>query len=393
MKTRVTEAAWENGAWTVHADDGTAETFDFVLSATGVLVEPRIPSIPGLESFGGRAFHSAQWEHDAVVEGRRVAVIGTGSTGMQLIRGLAGVASYLELYQRTAQWVFPLPNRRTTRLGRWALRRFPRLERRAAANLQAAAEVVFGVATVQPGWQRMVMNAGCHAYLRTIRDPDLRRRFTPKDAPMCKRLVLGTGFYKQFTRPDVELVDCPIETVTPDGIRTADGRHHPLDVIVLATGFHAQNYMRPMEIVGPGGVRLTELWTEHTPYAYRSVALPGFPNLFTLLGPHSPVGNQSLMDIAMTQADFVIGCIERWRTGEFDTLQPTAEATDRFNVELREAIAGTIWASGCHSWYLAEDGVPAVFPWTPSRLREILHDLEPGDWEIERVPSEPVLAT
>jgi cation diffusion facilitator CzcD-associated flavoprotein CzcO len=302
------------------------------------------------------------------------------------------VASHLELYQRTAQWVFPLPNRRTTRVGRWAMRRFPALDPLAANVLRVAAEQIFGVATVRPGWQRVLMNAGCKLYLRTVRDPDLRRRFTPRDQPMCKRLVLGTRFYKQFERPDVELVDSQIERVTRDGILTADCRHHPADVIVLATGFHAQNFVRPLELVGPHGARLSELWRDRAAFGYRSVALPGFPNVFTLLGPHSPVGNQSLLDISMTQADFVLQCIERWRAREVDAMHPTDEATERFNAEIHAAITGTIWASGCSSWYIGAEGLPTVFPWTPGRLREILHALEPADFAMERASREPALA-
>jgi cation diffusion facilitator CzcD-associated flavoprotein CzcO len=384
LGTDVTDARWEDCGWTVRSADGDSDRFDFVITATGVLVEPRRPDLPGLDTFAGRCFHSAEWEHDAALAGRRVAVIGNGSTGMQLMRALAGVASHVDLFQRTPQWIFPLPNRRTTRVGRWAMGRFPQLDPLAAEVLRVAAETMFGVAAVRPSWQRRVMNAGCHLHLRTVRDAELRRRFTPPDQPLCKRIVLGTGFYKLFRREDVELVDSAIERVTPDGITTADGVHHALDVIVLATGFHAHNYVRPMELVGPSGIRLSELWDGREPFGYRSVALPGFPNVFMLLGPNSPIGNQSLLDISQTQADFVMRCIERWRCGEVDAMQPTPAATERFNAELKQAVAGTIWASGCRSWYIGADGLPTVFPWTPGRLREILREPEPGDWLIER---------
>jgi cation diffusion facilitator CzcD-associated flavoprotein CzcO len=310
---------------------------------------------------------------------------------MQIVRALAARAAHVALFQRTPQWIFPLPNRRTTRLGRWAIRRFPRLDPIAAAALRITAEQVFAVATVRPGWQRRLMNLGCRLHLRTIRDPDLRRRFTPNDQPMCKRLVLGTGFYRKFARPDVELVDAAIERVTGGGIRTADGADHPIDVIVMATGFHAQNFVRPMELIGPDGLRLSKLWRGRAPFAYRSVALPGFPNLFMLLGPHSPLGNQSLLDISQTQADFILRCIDRWRRDDVDAMHPTSDATDRFNAELHDAIGGTIWASGCDSWYIGEDGTPTLFPWTPSRLRAILGELDPADWQIVRHDRQPAV--
>src|SRR5207237_1220621 len=154
-------------------------------------------------------------------------------------------------------------------------------------------ERTFGAATVEPGFMRRLLSAGCRMHLRTVRDPELRRRFTPDYQPLCKRMVMGTGFYPLFKRPNVALVDDAIDHIEPRGIVTADGTLHELDVIVLATGFDAHAFVRPMELIGPRGLRLSEVW-EQEPYGYRSVALPGFPNLLMLIGPHSPFGNQSL---------------------------------------------------------------------------------------------------
>lgn len=388
FRDEVQVATWdeEERVWRLRTKAGETADYDFVITAAGGLVQTRTPDIEGLADFEGARFHSAEWDHSIPLEGRRIGVVGTGSTGMQITRALAPVAGKFELYQRTPQWIMPVLNRRYTRVGKAVLRRFPQLNRPLARGWQVATEGTFGIAVIRPGWQRTLLSGLCRAHLRRVRDPELRRRFTPQDKPMCKRLVMGTGFYGHFEQPHVHLVDTPIERVEAKGIRTADGVLHELDVIVMATGFDAHLFVRPMELVGTGGVKLSQTW-EVEPYGYRSVALPGYPNVFMLIGPHSPFGNQSLFLISETQADFAMRCIERWRRGELDAMAPTREATDRFNAEMREVLPNTIWASGCNSWYLGADGTPSVWPYEASHHREILQEPEPDDWDLTPGPA------
>jgi cation diffusion facilitator CzcD-associated flavoprotein CzcO len=382
FSTRVVDGRWEDGRWVVETDAGEQAEYDFLIAASGVLVQPRTPDIPGLELFAGASFHSARWDHSVPLAGRRIAVIGTGSTGMQITRALAPIASRYELYQRTPQWVLPLANRRYTRLGRALMRRFPALNLLSYRAWQWAAEGSLGMAVVKPGWQRSLLSWMCREHLRRgVRDPELRRRFTPPDQPMCKRLVAGTGFYQLFERGTATLVDTPIDHVAEGGIVTNDGTLHELDVIVLATGFDAHRFLLPIELTGVSGARLSELWARE-PFGYRTIAIPEFPNVFTLIGPHSPFGNQSLFTISEVQADFALRCIERWRRRSFDAMWPTREATDQFNDDLRSVIPRTIWASGCRSWYLGADGTPSVWPWEPAHHREILQEPEVSDWVV-----------
>jgi cation diffusion facilitator CzcD-associated flavoprotein CzcO len=376
----VSEAEWVDGQWVLRTEDGEEATYDFIVTAAGGLVHTRKPDIEGLSDFEGKVFHSAEWDHSVQVEGQRVAVIGNGSTGMQLTRALAPAASHFELYQRTPQWILPLPNHRYSRWTKRLLRRFPKLNLLAYRGWQLLYERIFARATVSNGLTLWSVRLGCWMHLRRLRDPELRRRFAPPDMPMCKRMVMGTGFYRLFERPNVDLVDEPIERVEKAGIVTRDGALHELDVIVLATGFDAHAYLRPMELVGPGGLRLSELWTEE-PFGYRTVALPGFPNVLMLMGPHSPLGNQSLFATSENQQDFAMGVIEEWRRGETGALSPTAEATDRFMDEVRSALPNTVWATGCESWYIGKDGLPNMWPWMPERHREVLQGRDPGDWE------------
>ncbi len=383
FSTEVEEATFADGEWTVRTAAGDSEAFDFVITAAGALVRPRTPDIPGLETFAGERCHSAEWDHSIDVTGKRVAVIGTGSTGMQLTRAIAPVASKFELFQRTPQWVLPLVNPSYTPVGRAIMRRFPGLNLKAYRLWQKTVEGTFGIAVIRAGWQRRLVSGLCKLHLRKVKDPALRARMTPDYPPGCKRLVMGGGFYELFELPHVSLVDTGIDHIEPRGIVTTDGVLHEVDVLVTATGFVTNKYVLPMELVGVGGRKLSEVW-DPQPFGYRTVATPGFPNVFMLIGPHSPFGNQSLFAISETQADFAMGWIQRWRRGEFDAVAPTEEATAKFNADLKAAIPGTIWTAGCSSWYLGADGTPEMWPWTAEHHGEVLRTPVPGDWELTR---------
>ena len=377
----VDRAVWEDGRWRVHTTAGDELEAEVLVSATGVLHHPRVPEIEGLDTFAGHAFHSARWDPDARLDGARVGVVGTGSTGIQIVSELGGRAARLTQFQRTAQWVLPLPNRQYAQPTRALFRRFPALARIAHDAYRAQFEHLFGRAVVEDGWQRRLLDLVCRAHLRTVRDPELRRRLTPDYQPMCKRLVMSGRYYRAVSRPDVELVTEPIARVEPEGVRTADGRLHELDTLVLATGFDAHAYLRPIELVGEDGVRLSEAWTGE-PRAYMTVALPGFPNFFMLMGPHSPFGNQSLVTVAETQADYVLAWLRRLRAGEIVAAAPRPEAAARFNDELRAAMPGTVWTTGCSSWYIGADGLPGNWPWAPARHRELLAEPRDADYVL-----------
>ena len=377
----VKHARFRDGRWRIELSDGRSAEADVLVSACGILHHPRVPEIEGAHTFAGAMFHSARWQHDVPLAGRRVGVVGTGSTGVQIVCGLAGKAARLELFQRTAQWIYPAPNPRYSRASRWLLRRFPQLNRVGYRFWQHYVHHSLGRAAVEPGFQRWVMSASCRLHLRTIRDPALRRALTPDTHPMCKRLVVSGRFYRAIQQPHVALVTEAIERIEPAGIRTRDGVLHELDVIVLATGFDAHAYLRPIELEGPGGVTLEEAWRDG-PRAYRTVALPGFPNFFMMMGPHSPVGNQSLVTIAESQAEYIVRWAELLRDGRIAAAAPRADATDRFNAEMRAAMPNTIWTSGCNSWYLGKDGNPELWPWRPERHLEMLREPALEEFEL-----------
>lgn len=368
--TEVVSATFDGGGWELRTNTGTESKVDFLISATGVLHHPQMPSIDGLDDFGGAVFHSARWDHQLEIEGSRVAVIGTGSTGVQLLCSLAGVAGRVMLFQRTAQWMVPQPNPRYSKLIHAAYRFAPWLHWFGYKAYRLIYDVG-SVAMTKPGLRRWLIGAICRAHLLTVRDPALRQALRPPDQPLCKRLVFSPGFYRAMQRDDVELVTAGIDHVEPEGLVTDDGVLHEANIIVLATGFDFQAYFLPMRLTGRDGVTVDDLWSDG-PQAYVTVAMPGFPNFFMMLGPHSPVGNYSLTTVAEWQAEHIVQWIERWRNREFDTVEPTSSATGRYNAMLRAAMPRTVWATGCNSWYLGKNGLPGSWPLTTHEHRAML---------------------
>ncbi|HEY2503257.1 MAG TPA: NAD(P)/FAD-dependent oxidoreductase [Mycobacterium sp.] len=377
----VTRAEYDDGRWRLTTADGE-ETFDVLVTATGVLRVPRYPEIPGRETFAGAAFHSSHWDHSVSLPDKRIGLIGTGSTGVQITAELGGKVRQLKVFQRTAQWIFPFPNVRYSPLTRSALSRWPKLNWLGYWFWGWFFRFTFGRATIRPGFRRRLVQAECRWNLRlSVRDPKLRAKLTPKDQPMCKRLVLAGHFYRSVQQPGVEVLTDSIDHIEPRGIVTADGALHELDLLVYATGFDARAYVRPLEVTWEGGLSLDEAWADG-PMAYRSVAVPGFPNMFMLMGPHSPIGNQSLVPIAEDQADYAMWWIKQLQEGAVRIAAPTEAATKEYNESMKAAMPQTIWVTGCSSWYLGKDGLPELFPWTPETHRRLLRQPELAHFEV-----------
>lgn len=377
----VTRAEYDDGTWHLTTTFGE-ETFDVVVIATGVLRIPNYPDIPGRETFAGAAFHSSRWDHSIALPDKRIGLVGNGSSGVQIIAELGGKVRQLTLFQRTAQWVYPMPNPHYSRLTRQLLSRLPGFNALGHWFWGSFTRRVFGGALIRSGWRRSLVQATCRWNLRlSVRDPELRAKLTPNYQPMCKRLAMSRNFYRSVQHPTVDVITDRIERIEPRGTVTVDGTLHELDILVYATGFDARAYLRPLKLIGEGGITLDEAWADG-PIAYRSVAVPRFPNLFMLMGPHSPLGQQSFMAIAEDQADYAMWWIRRIRNGVVRTAAPTEAATKEYNELMKAALPQTIWASGCSSWYLGKDGLPELFPWAPKTHSELLRRPELADFDV-----------
>jgi len=385
---RVTSARHENGRWQVETNDGDAsrggERFeaDIVVKATGALHAWHMPKIAGLESFEGAAFHSADWNHDVELKGARIGVVGNGSTGVQMMEPLSEVAGHLTMFQRTAQWIAPMGNREYTPKQLQRARRFPFITKFARIYFQYMFET-FSEGVVKPGKKRQVISERCRKYLASVKDPELRRKLTPDYAPMCKRLIMSKNFYPTLAKEHVDLVTEGIDHVEASGVVTADGKLHELDVLVLATGFDTHAWGVD-HVVGPEGLSLKDAWAQGT-RAYRSIAIPGFPNFFMMIGPNSPIGNISLIDVAEVQAEYILRCVQLLQQGKAQAMAPKPDATAAFHATVLEAMEDTVWVTGCNSWYLDDQGVPNTWPWTAKRFHRDMREPKLADFELGNV--------
>jgi cation diffusion facilitator CzcD-associated flavoprotein CzcO len=381
----VTRCAFERGRWRLELSDGTRDEADCVIAATGVLHHPAYPAIEGLDAFEGAVFHSARWDHAVPLAGRRVGVIGTGSSAIQIVSALVDRVGELVLFQRTPQWVAPAPNPAYTDAEKAEFRRSPEAIQTVRAEIARAFTDGFANVLVDADSPVLhAIHAACVANLEgNVRDPVLREKLRPSYRATCKRLIVSPDFYAAIQRPNARLVTEGIERVEKSGVRTRDGRLHELDVLVLATGFRVDRFVRPMQVVGRGGVALDDVWREG-PFAYLALAVPGFPNFFLLQGPNSPVGNFSLIDVAERQVAYILQLVQQIRSGACDEVDVSPRAMARFDAERREAAKHTIWATGCKSWYLDHDGLPTAWPFSYDRFREEMSAPRLADWELRR---------
>lgn len=365
----VASCNFEGGRWHLETEGGHRDDVDVVIAATGVLHHPRLPDFDGLDDFEGAMFHSARWEHDVVLDGARIGIVGTGSTAVQMFSALVDRAAHLSLFQRTAQWIMPQENPPYGEDEKSAFRTDPERLAELRANLTRVFDT-FANAIVDADSPEMKMIAEmCRENLENnVRDPALREALRPDYQAACKRLIISPDFYEAIQRPNAELVTEGIERIEKAGVRTRDGRLHELDVLVLATGFKSDAFMRPMTVIGRDGETLAEAWGAR-PTAYMSVSIPDFPNFFMLNGPNGPVGNFSLIEVAELQFDYIMQLLEPLRSGAYREVSATRDAMERHETARVKAAEKTVWVTGCRSWYLDDRGIPATWPWSFDRFR------------------------
>lgn len=369
----VVSARYDGGVWHLETAHGHRAEVDVMIAATGVLHHPKMPDIDGLDQFGGAIFHSARWDHDAPIEGRRVGIIGTGSTAVQITSAVVDRVEHLSLFQRTPQWIMPMDNKLFSDDQRATFRSEPHRLRELRDFLEVAFAENFADAVIDATSERLEqIEQTCRANLyEHVSDPELRARLEPDYRAACKRLVVSPDFYEAIQRPNAELVTAAISRIEPQGIRTDDGRLHELDVIVLATGFEVDRFMRPMTIVGLDERTIEEAWLDG-PVAYLSISVPDFPNMFMLNGPNGPVGNFSLIQVAELQMDYILQLVQRIKSGLSTEIHATEAAMREHEARRVEAAQATVWVSGCNSWYLDARGVPAAWPWPFHTFREVM---------------------
>ncbi len=366
----VASCIFRDGQWQLETKSGSRLTADVVIAATGVLHHPSTPSIEGLDTFQGASFHSARWDHDVPLAGQRIGIIGNGSTGVQIVSALAHVAGKLTHFQRTAQWIMPVENAPFTEEEKEAFRSNPELLKQMQNEptyLAGVARFNEAIIHIDSPQMQEIERFVRHNLEDSVSDPVLREKLRPDYLVACKRLIYSPDYYRAIQHPNSELVTDKIVRVEPQGVRTEDGRLHELDLLVLATGFKADQFMRPMNIVGRGGVALNDVWAKR-PTAYMAVSIPDFPNMFMLNGPTGPVGNFSLIEIAEAQWNYIEKFLDRLEQGEAAQISASHNALQDYEKARIAAAKTTVFGSGCKSWYLDAEGVPATWPWGRDRF-------------------------
>jgi cation diffusion facilitator CzcD-associated flavoprotein CzcO len=351
--------------WTVELATGERFDSDVVIAASGVLHHPNVPSLPGLADFAGKAFHSARWDDSAVLDGTRVGVIGCGSTGIQIVNALSKRSSRVVHFQRSPQWIMPVPQFEYSAEQREAFRNDPSLidairnDPTYWLNVYRFTDGITDFDSPQIAEIEEICRQNLEA---KVLDLELRERLRPNYKAACKRLIYSWEYYECAQRPTVYVETDGIERIEPEGVRMNNGTLHELDVLVLATGFKADQFIRPASVAGRAGKSLDDAWTPR-PTAHYAMTIPGFPNFFMLNGPTSPVGNFPLIDIAERQWDYIDQLLAPIRNGSARAVEPREEAFADYEARRIDAAKKTIFGSGCSSWYLDKTGIPATWPW------------------------------
>jgi cyclohexanone monooxygenase len=383
FNTAVTDLTYEAPCWRLTTDKGAVEVFDVVISATGVLHKPAFPKIDGLDSFAGDKFHTARWDHSVKLEGRKVGIIGTGSTSAQIVGAITHKVGTMNVFQRTPQWMIPLPQKEYAASWKWLLRKIPALQKLTYWFYANAMAKNFGAATTGDQEKLAKIQEACTNHLNeSVADPELRAKLTPAYQAACKRLIFCSEFYPAISRDNANLVTEGIERIEPAGIRTADGKLHELDVLILATGFDAGAFILPTKVTGENGQDLGESW-DGSPRAHRAVGMPGFPNFWMLEGPTGPVGNLSLISISEHQVDYVISILNKMRDEGLEAVCPREDAFSAYNKGMAERVPQTVWASGgCDSWYFDKSGTPNLYPFPPQQYLDDMHDPDFSEYRL-----------
>ncbi|MCL2536305.1 MAG: NAD(P)/FAD-dependent oxidoreductase [Nocardiaceae bacterium] len=375
--------------WSVHTTDGEVIESDVLIAAVGQLSRPALPAIVGRETFAGPAFHSAQWDHDVPLAGKRVAVIGTGASAIQFVPAIASHVRRLTLFQRSAPWILPKPDRV---YHDWHHRLF----RSVPATLRGERLLTWGTfELLTVGLLHTPQRGGFAGALarrhleKQVSDPALRAALTPDYEPGCKRMLLSDDYYPALTRGNVDLVVDGIERIEPDGVRTVDGVLHPADVLVYGTGFTATEFLAPMTVRGRAGRTLDDAWTDGA-HAYLGITTAGFPNFFMLYGPNTNLGSGSIVYMLESQARHITGLVGWLVEQPGCAVEVDAGVERRFDARIQSRLADSVW-SMCSSWYRTASGrITTNWPGTVTAYRRRTRRPDRRDYRVTGPRTVPV---
>jgi len=392
--TEMDSAEWDEAEsrWRLETSRGPI-TADVLIAAQGPLSDPLVPDLPGLDSFQGKAFHSAGWDHEHRLDGERVAVIGTGASAIQFVPRIQPLVGQMHVFQRTPPWVMPHPNRRMSDFERKLYGRLP------AAQLAMRAGIYWARETfVFQFRNRRMRKLATRMALRQLReqvpDPELRAQLTPRYELGCKRILPTDEWYPTLMQPNVELVSGGIREIRPHSIVSADGTEREVDTIIFGTGFHVTDIPIAQRVRGRDGRTLAETW-DGSPTAYKGAAVAGYPNLFFLVGPNTGLGHNSIVFMIESQINYVAGALKAMRRRGARVVDVRPEAQAAYNAELDQMTEGTVWVSGgCASYYIDRNGRNStIWPTFTWPFRQRTREFDEAAYALGTPASAPVPAT
>jgi cation diffusion facilitator CzcD-associated flavoprotein CzcO len=357
LNTEVSRAAFDetSGLWQVETAQGETLLARALITATGQLNRPAYPKIPGLDKFRGKVFHSSRWDHGHDLRGTRVGVIGTGASAIQFVGHVVEKAAHMTLFQRTAPYVLPKPDRRITRIEHWLHRKVPPLRKLVRGVVYSSFESL-GAGLLKFPALLTPMKAAWALHLKhTVKDPALRAKLTPDYGIGCKRILFDNTYYRALAKPNVSVETGGIKSVGDNYVEINDGTRHEVDTLILGTGFAATGFLAPMEIRGRAGQELSAAWRDGAE-AYLGITVSGFPNLFMLYGPNTNLGHNSIVYMLESQIQYIKDAVGRLRAAPGTSFDVKPDVQSRFNQKVQHDLSNTVWSSGCKSWYIGASG-------------------------------------
>jgi len=388
--TAMTEAEWDDAAqhWVAQTTAGPV-TARLLILGDGPLSEPAFPEIDGLDEFPGPVIHSAKWDHSVDLAGKRVAVVGTGASAVQVVPEVQRVAESIVLFQRTPAWILPHPNRVITEGERRVFRRFPSIQKAVRFGLYCFFEMGALGLTRRPPLTNGLKRIALRYLEREVKDPDKRRMLTPDYQPGCKRLLPSKDFLKAVDQPNVTLIAEGLTTVDGGAVVTADGTRHEVDVIVLGTGFRVTDNPAMHLLTGKDGATVAQVWKDIGMGAHLGSTVPGFPNMTFLAGPNTGIGHTSLVLMIEAQVRYLMGALDELDRRGATTFEVKQSAYDVYNQDVQRRMQKTVWnTGGCKSWYLDDKGRnPTLWPDFTFRFLQKTRRFDAESYTYRSVPT------
>lgn len=383
LNAQLTEAVHENGRWTLKFADGSTRQADFLINAVGGLHVPSYPDVEGFEAFKGKSFHTARWDHSHKLKGKRVAVVGTAASALQLIPEIVDEVDTLTVFQRTPNWVMPRMDDVYSEGQKNRYKRFSLLRLMHRLRIYLMYELRFPVFRNNAFFQRGAQKNALEHMKEQIADPELRAKLTPDYPVGCKRILASNVYFPALQKENVTLVTDGIERIEEKGIRDEAGTLHEVDTIIYATGFKPFSLLENLKIIGPNGTDMAEQFAATGVKAHKAVSVPGFPNFALLGGPNSGLGHNSIIIMLEAQFKYILSCLKLMRDRKASLLDVKESSDHAFDTEVQEGLKSTVWHTGCKSWYLDEQGRNyTLWYGTTLAYRKLMRRVDPADFEL-----------